>query len=516
MILLIDPVSGFALFPQVRETLTKRVFYRPTDIYSVDQALLVKQNPAKYKPKENKELNSFQRFLTTVKLGHVVGAGWFGLIFGGEYARKNFNLDDDSFITKFIKNNTFFGTIGAVASLVIATLCKNVEEAATRGKLDGFVERTTVSSDGNSLTKDGAKDKDFPSMSQVVMKKTDKDEILNAVFAAKDKGVGSVICLRGITRCGKTMTSQALAVEMAKKSKTGKAQFWFAKEEAMRKSFADDMPLKLFEQFGIETTAKRIERLIANAMLEEDHVVIVLDEAHMLLGYEGKDGTKKYYDPNDPNQRSAVTDALGKIIAEKLKSSNCSNVTVVLTANSAAHAMAQHMRGRMDVDKFYDKPREEERKELIRIILEREITRKKDSTKMDVKFSDITDDDLSRLSKPGTENLLDRYGEFTNSADKDEKKNARDEAIRDGFGGNVKMLENRPVLHYQAIERVVERAVIDYAENGGGKEKLLTSIESALKKAVEDELEQKALWKRELLYYFGENVGNKAVLVSPG
>lgn len=487
---------------QIKEILTRSVFYRPADTYSIEAALKLKEDikAGKVTTKNLNELSTFKKFINQIKFGHLLGAVTVLLPLLGRFIKAPEGKSND--LKSLFNMVSFPGFFIGIGSLFAATFFKNTQEESIKGKLDTLVDRYEVNADGTSVNlKQNVADSKFPSLDDVVLNETNEEEIKRAVSLIKDQKKGGIFCLRGITRCGKTMTARALTRELANKSESKKAQFWFASDEAMERNFADNSKI-LGQLLGIETTVKRLERLIANAMLEDEDVVIVLDEAHMMLGFEGS-GKVSNYDPNNPNQTSEVVESLKKLFSEKLRTKKCGNVFLVLTANSSANAMAAPMRGRMDADCFYDKPTQIERKKLIKLILADELKNKKD--RVNLKIEDFTDKDLEKLSSIGTCNLLEKFGNT--------EQIAYEEAVRAGFGGKVEELRSRPMLHYELIEKVVRSSVVEYIETKQtNKGNLVNLIETSLKKKLEAELKQRPLWEGELTYYFGQRSPDRIVL----
>ena len=499
---------------QIKDILTRGVFYRPVDTHSVEAALKVKEDikSGKNVPRIPGELPFIPRMISKIKIGHLLGIGSTVLFWINSVLSKMTKPKDGERVANgsvellrgLSKGFLGPGLLAGLVSFLTATFGTNIQEESIKAKLDTLVDRYQVKADGTSTNlKQNVPDSKFPSLDNVVLNETNEEELRRAISLIQDQNKGGIFCLRGITRCGKTMTAKAIARELASRSANKQAQFWFASDEAMERNFADKSKF-LGEILGIETTVKRLERLVANAILENDDVVIVLDEAHQMLGFEGQ-GQVSNYDPNNPNQTSDVIESLKKLFSEKVRTKKCGNVYLVLTANSSANAMAAPMRGRMDADCFYDKPNQRERRKLIKLILEDELKNKNDRLKL--KIEDFSDKDLDRLSSIGTCNLLEKFGNT--------EQIAYEEAVRAGFGGKVEELRSRPMLHYELIEKVVRSSVLEYIESKvTGKEKLIELIESSLKRKLEAELNQRPLWEGELTYYFGQNKPNHDPMMS--
>ena len=502
MIILIttSPVGGF--WSSITNRLTESVFCRPKDIKTIEHALTVKREPI-LKQELEKTPSGFQYLLSKIKIGHLIGLGWISTVLFGEYAKNKFNLDDKSLFSTFTRLNFPFGTVGSIGAFLVACFGKNTEEESTKGKLDTFVRRLTVNADGSTIGPNNVEDDDFPSLNDVIMPDINRQNLLQALSITHDEQRGGIFLLRGITRCGKTMTTRAAARYLAENSPNKKAYWWYATDNTMERSLADHERF-LGSIFGSETTAQRLERILSRAILEDAPVVVVLDEAHMMLGSEGR--RTGSYDPNDPNQTSSIVEAIKKLVSEKLKTKKCPNVYLFLTANSSGNAIAAPMQGRMDTDIFYDKPDKDDRKQLITSTLKKQLELKKDL--IDLKFEDFTPEDIESISEIGTENLLKQF------SDTDDER-AYSEAVLKGFGGDTRRLENRPLLTYELIEFIVKGAIVTYIQNGckGGKNALIDSIENSLKQNVESILRQRS-WEGELLYYFGSGKvkGNQSSL----
>lgn len=500
---LLNTIQGNGIVRKVKDFLTTSVMKPHVAPNTVAKALKFQEQGKKLAEAQSHKKNStLSKITDKVKYGHLVGLGLGLLTAITKPLFDKFDLNDP--ISKFIKNYMPAGVIASLGSFGVATFVANPTETQSVGDLNNLVERYEVNADGESTDlREGSSATKFPSLDDVILSEANTEELESGLGILKEKNRGGVFCLRGITRCGKTMTSKALARHLAQEGK-GKAQYWYASEDTMTGSIADKE--KLFgDMLGIEPTIKKLERVIARAVLEsnkgETPIVIVLDEAHKMLGGNSRG---KAYDANNPHHTNAVVESLKRLFSETVNTKMCKGVYVVMTANSSAHEIAAPMRERMVADLFYDKPNEDERARFIKHILQREINEK--TKKLDFKVTDISDQELEAVAKIGTCNLLEKFG--SNNEDR-----AFEEAVRAGFGGNVEELRKRPMLTNETIEKTVISKVADYA-NGkikGGKQALIKSIEDALSVKVKSILDQKSSWRGELLHYFGSNDSSSSI-----
>lgn len=497
---ILTSIQGNSIVRNVKNFLTTSVLRPYTAPDTVTKALKFQEQGRKLaSPSSSSKDSGFQKIVNKVKYGHLVGIGLGLLTAFIKPLIEKYNWDDP--ISQFVKRHLPSTVIAALGSFGVATFIPNPNEVSSQGDLDSVVQRFEVDADGNSkdLKEDSSSTK-FPALDDVILSEANKEELDSGLGILREKGRGGVFCLRGITRCGKTMTSKALARHLAQEI-GGKAQYWYASEDTMTGSLADKE--KLFgEVFGIEPTIKKIERILARAILEsnkgETPIVIVLDEAHKMLGDDSSRSRRRKYDANNPHHTNPVVESLKRLFSETVNTKMCKGVYVVMTANSSASEIAAPMRERMVADLFYDKPNENERHRFIAHILKREIEEKAD--KVDFKITDINEQDIHHLASIGTCNLLEKFG--SNNEDR-----AFEEAVRAGFGGNVEELRNRPMLTNETIEKIIVSKVSYYANGkvSGGKQALLGSIEEALKAKVQGVLDQKSAWRSELLHYFGSN-----------
>ncbi len=499
MFTLLAPARG--VLGIIKDGLTASVFYQPPDVKTVAQALEIKSNPKKLIEFKNpKQLNVWEQSVRKVKNGHLIGLGWLLSVVGGDYIMKKFDLDEKSLFRSLILTNLPFGTVGGALAFLTACFGSNPAEEKAKSKLDMFVERVTVKEDGSSKNIYGKEDKYFPDLNNDVIfdEKRDKEKLFDVMERAIREERGEVFLLRGVTRCGKTMTAKAFTRELAKRSQGKTAQFWYATRAAMDRSLGDASPI-LKELLNSETTGERIERLISYAMLQDEPVVLLLDEAHLLIG-SGERG----FDPNDPNQSSKVIEDLKILISEKLKTKNCKNVYMFLTANSSGRAIAVPLKNRMGFDKFYDRPKFEGRKEIIKKTLEKALT--KLGKEKDIVFNDCEYEYLAGQS--GTaENRYD--ADLTKEYSSTDEANKRyAEIIQAGFGGIEKVLKGRPLLQFEEIESIVDNAVYKWHEEGSNdKGNLIARIVKALDEEFKLSLESRE-WEGEISYYFGHKYKN--------
>lgn len=482
---MVDPIKEISMYSKLTNLCTKSIFRPPVNIKSVDAALKIKaQSPDKrLQPKLE---SSWDKAIQKIKVGHFAGIVLGGIGILSLYLAKTMK---DTFLETLFKGSGPTGVFGGIVAFLVATFGSNEYESSVKEIIDEYVNRITVDKDGNTVTRDGVPDLKCPSLDEVVLPQEHKDDLFGAMLLTQEEGVGGAFAFKGITRCGKTMSAKALARELAKRSPTGKAQFWFASEAAMKRNLADDFGVNLFG----ETISQRIDRILGNAILEKDPVVIVLDEGHHLLGYE-RHGSERG-NLNSPHARSGMSSAFGKILSEKLRTKKCANVYLVITANSSAEEMSAHMKGRMDSDLFYDRPGETERKELIKLYLKEALEKHSDKLK-GLKPSNFTDKDFEKLAEIGTVNLLKQY-------DKKSEKSAISEAKAAGFAGRIEMLRKRPMLHAEQIEKAVKTCVVRYISDGcKGRNKLYDMLRTSLEKNLSRELEERR-WEGELQYYFG-------------
>jgi hypothetical protein len=501
---LLNSIQGNSIVRNVKNFLTTSILRPHTAPDTVAKALKFQEQGKKLaSPKANDQDTRIQKLTHKVKYGHFVGVGLGFLTAFIKPLIEKYNWDDS--VSQFIKRHLPLAVISSLGSFGIATFLPNPNELASQGDLDSLVQRFEVDSTGKSVDlKEDASSTDFPSLDDVILSESNKEELDSGLGIVKEKDRGGVFCLRGITRCGKTMTSKALARHLAQET-GNKAQYWYASEDTMTGSIADKE--KLFgDMFGVETTIKKIERLLARAIVEsnkgETPIVIVLDEAHKMLG--GNSSRPGKYDVNNPHHTNSVVESLKRLFSETVNTKMCKGIYVVMTANSSANEIAAPMRERMVADLFYDKPHEIERYRFIEHILQREMEEKTD--KLDIKVNDITEQDIQHLSEIGTCNLLKQFG--SNNEDR-----AFEEAVRAGFGGNVEELRNRPMLTHETIEKIIVSKVAHYANGkvAGGKQVLLRSIEEALNAKVQGILDQKSAWRSELLHYFGSNDSERSI-----
>lgn len=490
-----------SILGRLKEVSTRSVFYRPKKIYSINKAYELKQKGEKSLDPEH--LTTSQKILQKLKVGHLAGLGTAAVFGGIDVARRlaeKKKKKGAAALTAVFETYTFFGLLAGIASFVSACLFKNSHEEKIKGSLDEIVDRYEIKADGTkTLIKEGViEERKHPSLNQVVLSHSNEMKLKNEMAVAKDKKIGSVYCLSGITGCGKSMTAEAMATDLAQKSKTGKAQYWYASDDMMKENFMDFLPSIGKEIFGkvlgIETTHEKLEKLFAHAILEEDDVVIVLDEAHKLLGSGGVN-----FNPNNPHHSPQLVDSLKRLFSDKLKTKKCGNIYLVLPSNNRNDQIAAPLARRMNVNIFYDKPRKDERKKLIRSILEREIQERKE--KIDIKIDDLLDEDLDKIAEIGTCNLLEKFGQNEDIA--------YEEAVAAGFGGKVEELRNRPMFNGSEIDGIIVASVVQYVNGGceGGKAKLLDLIEDSLQKLLDSILSERR-WESELKTYFGSDGGN--------
>ncbi|MCH2228612.1 MAG: ATP-binding protein [Candidatus Caenarcaniphilales bacterium] len=481
---------------KVRDLLTRSVFNKTqAGPSNINEALKFRQEGRKLAlGDKNKEKNTSNQFLTKVKSGHLVGAA---LMLGSTLLKMfQSKLGASKKLEDNISDGTLFGFLGGLGSVLVATFDKNVAEVNAAGSLDDLVDRYEVSANGKTknLNKD-VESEDYPHLENVILSASNKDELEAAINLSEDQNIGAAGLLRGITRCGKTLTTKAIAQELANKSRTGKAQYWYATDLVMNHSFGDVHKLA-GQLLGEEPTIDKLEKIIAHAMMargenDETPIVIVLDEAHRMLGGSGSSSSKESrilsYDKNDPTQTAPLVESLKRLISEKLSTPKCKNILLLLTANSTADQLAAPLQERMIMDLFYDKPHKEEREQMIRNTLIDEINKKND---LGISTDEVKNTNLKDIAEIGTVNLLDKFG-------------SDDEAVRAGFGGNIEELKNRPMLNYLQLERIVRSAVIAHQKNGKkGLTELLESIKESLNKKLNSILNQKSAWKRELQFYF--------------
>ncbi len=133
-------------------------------------------------------------------------------------------------------------------------------------------------------------------------------------------------------------------------------------------------------KIGGETIGERVERLVANAVAHYkktgEYVVIGLDEAHHLLG---KDSKHRYggFNSADPNERSEVSNTLGKLIQDKIQTAKCQGIVLILMSNSTGSDMSAHLGRRFDADLIYERPDEELRKKLLEMVVTEELKNNK-------------------------------------------------------------------------------------------------------------------------------------------
>lgn len=493
-----------SIIGRLKEVSTRSVFYRPKNIYSINKAYEMKKKGEKNLDPAN--LTTFQKLLQKLKVGHLIGLGTAGL-FGGldvirRIAEKKKKKGTAAFTAVF-ESYSFFGALAGLASFLTACFYKNKHEESIKGSIDEIVDRYVVKADGSrTLIKEGVVDgKKHPSLDQVVLSRSNDMVLKDALALARDQKVGSIYCLSGITGCGKSMTAEAMATHLAKKSKTGRAQYWYASDKTMQENFMDLLPSFgqeiLGKVLGVEGTHEKLEKLFAHAVLEDDDVVIVLDEAHNLLGSGGLN-----FDPNNPHHSPQLVDSLKRLFSDKLKTKKCGNIYLVLPSNAKNDQIASPLARRMDANIFYDKPREEERKRLIKTIIEYEIRERGDQ--INIKAEDLKDEDFDKAAAIGTYNLLEKFGKNEDIA--------YEEALEAGFGGKVEELRSRPMFNGSEIDSVVRGAIVRYIENGceGGKAKLLESIESSLQKLLDSILNERR-WESELKTYFGQSKPNNMI-----
>ena len=493
-----------SLFTNVKNTLTTPLIpsTRTQDYTTVEKALK-DSSPGAKKP---------SKWLKMLKVGHAFGLAWLLSMFSGNILEK-FDIDSDSAIAKVCKVNSPIALIGGVVSLLTATIGRNDLEDSMVNLLDNHVTRFKVNKDGSSVkSKDDQPWEYFPDLNEVVLPSGEQDynsEIKALIKESRTRGV--FINLRGVIGCGKTMTAKAIARKLMQEDWYNKdnVQVWFASQNTMEKAWADDgfprIELPVIGRIGGETVSERLERLVANAVKHYkqtgEHVVIILDEAHEMLGLG--DNTV------DPAVRSKISAALGKFCDEKLKKEMCQGVMVVATSNASGKQISAHLGRRFDLDIQFLRPAKQERLELIKNYLQKELKKQIDGTSKDlinenlardVKNQQISFDsnkfvnDYGSLAEIGTENLFQsQYG-----GDKDRAEGA-------GLLAYIAHLEKRDMMHCDAVIKAVRESLQLY--ESGGTLGLKALIENSLKSKTAAAVKANHEWIQEIIHYFGE-LGN--------
>lgn len=491
MVSSVSPIGGQQTAPsgmtKLKEWFTSSVFYRDEEITTIDQALEMKKKHGGKPP--SKQLNFLQKLVKRIKIGHPLGICLAGFGALGLWLDK---LWPDSFLKPFFIGNAPLSIFGGIVSFLTATFGKNTYEESLRTHLDDFVRKFIVDKNGKAVTPSGLEwSEEFPDMSCVVYSEENKSELKDALNIIQSQERGGALCFSGVSHCGKTMTTKALTRDLAGRSLPGKAQWWFATPRLMDKTLSDrGAGIELFGfKIGGETVTERLERVVSNAILEKDPVVIVLDEAHLMLGSDTES-----FNAHDPAHRSMMTEQISKFISEVIKTKNCKNIYVCFTLNSAPRTIPASITNRVDGDIYVERPEAEERKELIRMNLERELQR------MTRKYNfTLTESDYERLAREGDAELLKYFGD----GDINEGK---DIAEKLGLGAHLYRLKKVSMLQCKQIETAIQRAVSKFDSKSGKKTKnnLIHFVKSELRKFVNKEL-QRGTHVDEKRYYWGED-----------
>jgi len=337
--------AAINLFGPVKQFLVGRPMGRPRiDYATVEDAI------------NDPNLTRKEGFQEKITMGQMLGPLFF--LFSGAmgYIGKN---SESAFLKSYmIFTATINGFLGLV-SLGVGTIGK--DDAAEKAKI---------------MMKDYVEKHDAPSsgLEDVVLSQSNRDELNIVIDKTSQRGV--VINARGAVGCGKTMTGKGIARDLEKKFNV-KAQYWNAKEQATTEGIFDGINVNIMgvNLSGGETVGQRVERLVANAVAHHkktgEYVVIGLDEAHNLLGKDKHSWGG--FNSADPHNRSAVSDALGKLIQDKIQTEKCKGIVLVLMSNSYGADLSQHLKRRFDADLIYDRPDATQRNHLYSLVVNKEM-----------------------------------------------------------------------------------------------------------------------------------------------
>ncbi len=367
--------------------------------------------------------------------------------------------------------------LSAATQIIVATFCTNPEEEKMKQLIPTYITKEEP-----SLVLD-----------DVILNPDHETEIKLQVEEARKRGV--VLNIYGTIGIGKTMTGRAMAGEIVKSGLCKKAQFWYGKDELLKVDAVDHFggPVTImgYTLIGGETIAQRVERVVANALAHYkktgEYVVIGLDEAHVLL--EGHESRYSRRSSTKATDRPAIIQAFAKMV-DKIQGKNgdCKGIVLMLMSNSAGNKFKFLERRMPNLE--YKRPNAALRERFLKVIIPRILTKYGIS-------ETVSSSDYFRLAAVGTENIFQKYyashvydiAGVETDHNPDYVKAQKDE------------LKNFDLLHFDAIEKAVDKAAFDI-KNGRGsgtftdrlEEKLMALTQSAAsdKKAIEDELKDKA------------------------
>ncbi len=509
--------NGTNFVSKTKNFLTATAFetVRPQDYTTIESAI-------KDKAVTKKGKSFGEKLLGFVKVGHIFGLAWLASTAVPYLLKKIFNFDDDSWLIKLLKIHIPIGMVGGLGSLGVATFCKNDYEGTLTNVIDDSVTRRRVYKGGKAeLLKENVLDKrTYPSINAVVLPGDDvitgqdgqmysegqgscRGEINSAFLRAQKAGI--IFNFYGVTGCGKTMTAEAIADGILSQSwyKGKSVQIWDASSNLMDKTIVDEIGRNGFVEFledmiGIklfgESIAERLERTIAHAKrhyLETgEFVVIVLNEAHALLGMSKKSGA---YNPSDPHSISRVATNIQKLV-DKFRTELGSGVCVAQTSNSSIDQIGTALGRRFDANVRFGRLGENSRKLLIQKVLNRELN-KPDSEQLnqnivrDKARLKLDPNDYEVLSKNiGTPDLFERSYD---------SKQAR---VENDLKPHIAKLSHYDILTGDDVDRAVVDAVLNY--KSGGKEELKKLIATFLTYKESKEIQDEK-WKGEITHFYG-------------
>lgn len=509
--------KGTNFVSKTKNFLTATAFetVRPQDYTTIESAI-------KDKTAAKKEKSFSEKLLGFVKVGHIFGLAWLAATAIPYVLKKIFNFDDDSWLVKLFKVHIPFGMVGGLGSLGVATFCKNDYEGTLTNVIDDSVTRRKVYKGGKAeLLKENVVDKrTYPAINAVVLPGDDiitgkdgqmysegqgscRGEINSALIRAQKAGI--IFNFYGVTGCGKTMTAEAIADGVLNQPwyKGKSVQIWDASSNLMDKTIVDEIGRNGFVEFledliGIrlfgESIAERLERTIAHAKrhyLETgEYVVIVLNEAHDLLGMSKRNGV---YNPSDPHSISRVASNIQKLV-DKFRTELGSGVCVALTSNSSIDQIGTALGRRFDTNTRFGRLGKNSRKLLIQKVLNRELN-KPDSEQLNKNIIrdkvqlKLDPNDYEVLSSNiGTPNLFERsYGSKQARVEKD-------------LMPHIEKLSHYDILTGDDVDRAVVDAVLNY--KSGGKEELKKLIATFLTYKESKEIQDEK-WKGEITHFYG-------------
>lgn len=486
---MVDPLSSMSFATKFKEGMTKSVFRPPVDYTTIEVAKQVKKGST---APSRKLYGAWDKFVSLLKMGHVIGLGLLGTGAGFFYTAKKF---EDTFLAPFFKAYGPLGIIGGAIALLTALFGRNEAEKGVASILDNFAERLTINSaDNTSLDQNGNTGRRVFDYRDLVLSRGNRNQ-MEEVFNTLEKGFGCVVNAAGIIGNGKTSLAEALAGELVRRDICRKALYWNAKDAAFAHTLADDIGPTLLGIIPIgETIIQRVERLVANAVAHHkrtgEYVVISLDEACNLLGLDNRWFSLHSFDTADPHKRSKISSALGRLISDKISTQDCEGVVVVIPTNSNGDDTSDNL-GRRMKELTFRNPTQSMREELIKKVVQREIKRRKITGTNPDKLN------YSELSRIGTVDLPRLWGNGN-------RKRGESEAQELGLRGCLPEISAYDVLHCDAITKAVVNALDEY--KSGGNQALGRLIKEHLDTRIHDRvISNKKKLVREIRFYSGSN-----------